>query len=61
MKYNVMMASDANYLPYVEITLKSLLMHNENLSVFILHTGIFLNRGKMIFNLILLNVIQHYN
>ena len=33
------MASDANYLPYVEITLKSLLMHNENLSVFILHTG----------------------
>lgn len=34
-----MMASDANYLPYVEITLKSLLMHNENLSVFILHTG----------------------
>lgn len=39
MKYNVMMASDANYLPYVEITLKSLLMHNENLSVFILHTG----------------------
>ena len=39
MKYNVMMASDVNYLPYVEITLKSLLMHNENLSVFILHTG----------------------
>ena len=33
------MASDANYLPYVEITLKSLLMHHENLSVFILHTG----------------------
>ena len=61
MKYNVMMASDANYLPYVEITLKSLLMHNENLSVLFYIQEIFLNRGKMIFNLILLNVIQHYN
>lgn len=61
MKYNVMMASDANYLPYVEITLKSLLMHNENLSVLFYIQEIFLNRGKMIFNFILLNAIQHYN
>ncbi len=61
MKYNVMMASDANYLPYVEITLKSLLMHNENLSVFILHTGDISESWQMIFNFILLNAIQHYN
>lgn len=36
---NVVLASDANYLSYLEITLKSLLAHNQNLSIFIINTG----------------------
>ncbi|WP_273397057.1 glycosyltransferase family 8 protein [Actinobacillus porcinus] len=36
---NILLAADKNYLPYLEISLKSLLAHNENLSVFVLHTG----------------------
>ena len=38
-KINVVLATDANYLRYVEVTLKSLLAHNQNLSVFIMYTG----------------------
>ncbi|MDY6216264.1 glycosyltransferase family 8 protein [Actinobacillus porcinus] len=36
---NILLAADKNYLPYLEISLKSLLAHNEKLSVFVLHTG----------------------
>lgn len=38
-KVNIVLATDANYLRYAEITLKSLLAHNQNLSVFIMCTG----------------------
>ena len=38
-KVNVLFATDKNYLPYLECSLKSLLAHNENLSVFVLNTG----------------------
>lgn len=38
-KINVVLATDANYLPYLEVTLKSLLAHNQNLSVFVMNTG----------------------
>lgn len=38
-KINVVLATDANYLNYLEVTLKSLLAHNENLSVFVMNTG----------------------
>lgn len=38
-KINVVFATDAKYLNYLEITLKSLLAHNENLSVFVMNTG----------------------
>lgn len=36
---NVLLASDANYLPYLEVALKSLLTHHHNLTVFVLNTG----------------------
>lgn len=36
---NIVLASDKNYLPYLEVTLKSLLAHHKNISVFILSTG----------------------
>lgn len=38
-KINVVFATDANYLDYLEIVLKSLLAHNENLYVFVMNTG----------------------
>lgn len=38
-KYNVVFATDKNYLHYLETALKSLLAHHSHLSVFILHTG----------------------
>lgn len=38
-KTNIILAADIHYIDYLEITLKSLLAHNENLCVFILHTG----------------------
>ncbi|WP_293730994.1 hypothetical protein [uncultured Actinobacillus sp.] len=38
-RINILLATDKHYLPYLEISLKSLLAHNENLSVFVLHTG----------------------
>lgn len=38
-KINVVLATDANYMNYLEVTLKSLLAHNENLSVFVLNMG----------------------
>lgn len=38
-KVNILFATDKNYLPYLECSLKSLLAHNENLSVFVLNTG----------------------
>lgn len=38
-KYNIVLATDKNYIPYLEIVLKSLLHHNKDLSVYILNTG----------------------
>ncbi|HDL6065084.1 TPA: glycosyltransferase family 8 protein, partial [Mannheimia haemolytica] len=38
-KYNIVFSADKNYLPYLEIALKSLLAHHNHLSIFILSTG----------------------
>lgn len=38
-KINVVLVADSNYLNYLEIALKSLLSHNENLSIFVINTG----------------------
>lgn len=38
-RVNVLLASDANYLPYLEVALKSLLAHHHHLAVFVLNTG----------------------
>lgn len=38
-KYNIVFAADNNYLPYLEIALKSLLSHHSNLSIFIINAG----------------------
>lgn len=38
-KINVVLVADSNYLNYLEIALKSLLSHNENLLIFVINTG----------------------
>lgn len=38
-KYNIVLATDKNYINYLEVVLKSLIHHNENVSVYVLNTG----------------------